>query len=35
MNMDPYGDTADGIIDNAIEELLEWARLHGYDPKEN
>lgn len=33
--MDPYGNPADGIIDNAIEELLEWARLHGYDPKEN
>lgn len=33
--MTPYGDPADGIIDNAIEELLEWARLHGYDPKEN
>lgn len=33
--MDPYGDPADGIIDNAIEELLEWARLHGYDPNEN
>ena len=33
--MKPYGNPADGIIDNAIEELLEWARLHGYDPKEN
>ena len=33
--MDSYGDQADGIIDNAIEELLEWARLHGYDPNEN
>lgn len=35
MNMNPYGNPADGIIDNAIEELLEWARLNGYDPNEN
>lgn len=33
--MDPYGNPADGIIDNAIEELIEWARIHGYDPNEN
>lgn len=34
-DMAPYGNPADGIIDNAIEALLEWARLHGYDPNEN
>lgn len=33
--MDPYGNQAGGIIDNAIEELLEWSWIHGYDPNGN
>lgn len=32
--MNPYIDKGtDGIIDKAIGELVEWSRLHGYDPK--
>lgn len=32
--MNPYIDKGtDDIIDKAIEELVEWSRLHGYDPK--
>lgn len=33
-SMNPYIDKGtDDIIDKAIEELVEWSRLHGYDPK--
>lgn len=32
--MNPYIDKGtDDIIDKAIGELVEWSRLHGYDPK--
>lgn len=32
--MNPYIDKGtDDIIDKAIDELVEWSRLHGYDPK--
>lgn len=32
--MNPYIDKeTDDIIDKAIDELVEWSRLHGYDPK--
>lgn len=32
--MNPYIDKGtDDIIDKAIEELVEWSQLHGYDPK--
>lgn len=33
-SINPYIDKGtDDIIDKAIEELVEWSRLHGYDPK--
>lgn len=33
-SMNPYIDKGtDDIIDKAIEELVEWSQLHGYDPK--
>ena len=33
-SMNPYIDKGtDDIIDKAIDELVEWSRLHGYDPK--
>lgn len=32
--MNPYIDKGtDEIIDKAIDELVEWSQLHGYDPK--
>lgn len=32
--MNPYIDKGtDSIIDKAIDELVEWSRLHGYAPK--
>lgn len=32
--MNPYIDKGtDDIIDKAIDELIKWSHLHGYDPK--